>query len=53
MLRYVKNPDGSPATSGLLAGQEVTPYEGDPIYYNQVLPVYEVEWLETDKDFVM
>lgn len=42
-----------PGTEGLLAGEELTP--GFPQeYYNtynyQLIPVYEVEWIETDKD---
>ena len=46
---------GTPATDGLLAGEEVTPgYPGERyrIYNNSVIPVYEVEWIETDKKFV-
>ena len=46
---------GMPITDGLMAGTEVTP--GYPDYrdgiLHELLPVYEVEWLETDKDFVM
>ena len=47
---------GLPATDGIRAGEEVTP--GYPEYHwlrydNNVIPVYEVEWIETDKDFVM
>lgn len=54
---YVKlaNVDGYPATDGLLAGIETTtgyPKLEDQIR-NELLPVYEVEWLETDEDFVM
>lgn len=44
-----------PTSNGILAGVEVTP--GYPSEYNskyhELIPVYEVEWLETDKDFVM
>ena len=46
---------GTPATDGLLAGEEVTPgYPGERyrIYNNSVIPVYEVEWIETDKKFI-
>lgn len=46
---------GVPNTDGLQAGYEVTP--GYPTIQeglrNELIPVYEVEWLETDKDFVM
>lgn len=47
--------NGVPNTDGLQAGYEVTP--GFPTVQeglrNELIPVYEVEWLETDKDFVM
>ena len=47
---------GNPTTSGIRAGEEITP--GYPEHYwtrydNNIIPVYEVEWVETDKDFVM
>lgn len=46
---------GIPVTDGLMAGTEVTP--GYPDYrdgiLHELLPVYEVEWLETDENFVM
>lgn len=46
---------GIPNTDGIQAGVEVTP--GYPDSRNgtmhELIPVYEVEWLETDKDFVM
>lgn len=46
---------GIPVTDGLMAGTEVTP--GYPDYrdglLHELIPVYEVEWLETDKDFVV
>lgn len=46
---------GVPVTDGLQAGYEVTP--GYPAVQNnamtELIPVYEVEWIETDKDFVM
>lgn len=46
---------GIPNTDGVQAGVEVTP--GYPDSKNgmvhELIPVYEVEWLETDKDFVM
>ena len=48
--------NGLPATNGILAGQEVVPgYPTDFQFdrYAKFIPVYEVEWLETDKDFVM
>lgn len=56
-MRYVRlglNKEGIPVTDGLLAGVEVTP--GFPVNTTrdqELIPVYEVEWLETDDDFVM
>lgn len=46
---------GFPATNGLLAGTEVTPGYPDNTKgtLHELIPVYEVEWIETDKDFVM
>jgi len=45
---------GVPATDGILAGEEISPvYRGDVYYDNSLIPVYEVEWIETDKNFVM
>lgn len=46
---------GVPATDGIRAGEEVSP--GYPEEYwtkygNEIIPVYEVEWIETDKDFI-
>lgn len=56
-MYYVKMREhsGFPATDGLKAGTEVTPGYPDSEYgYTQeLIPVYEVEWLETDKDFIM
>lgn len=51
---YIKgNVAGS---DGILAGEEVV-VPGMPTFYNgsfsEYIPVYEVEWLETDADFVM
>ena len=47
------NQDGTPATDGIRAGEEVTPgYPGQHWYQRDLIPVYEVEWIETDKDFV-
>ena len=47
---------GRPLTDGIRAGEEVTP--GFPEqqwerYDNKIIPVYEVEWIETDKNFIM
>lgn len=55
-VRGVANSLGVPATDGIRAGEEVTP--GYPEqhwqrYNSSLIPVYEVEWVETDKDFVM
>lgn len=55
-VRSRNNCDGTPATDGIRAGEEVIPGypEGDGIDRQfHFIPVYEVEWLETDKDFVM
>ena len=46
----------SPASTGIRAGEEVRP--GYPSgeysrFNNRLIPVYEVEWIETDKDFIM
>ena len=46
---------GTPATDGIRAGEEVVPGYPEFHWYrfdNTVIPVYEVEWIETDKDFV-
>lgn len=55
-VRTVTGANGMLATDGIRAGEEITP--GYPErhrfrYDNTILPVYEVEWLETDKNFVM
>lgn len=57
-MYYVKmgtHNNGIPVTDGILAGVEVTP--GYPTEqgskFHQLIPVYEVEWIETDKDYVM
>lgn len=49
------NKEGVPATDGLKAGVEVTPGYPSQGYnmHSELIPVYEVEWLETDKNFVM
>ena len=49
--------EGMPATEGLRAGQEVSipgyPSNNQVRFNYRLIPVYEVEWLDTDKDFVM
>lgn len=57
-MYYVKlgvNKDGLPISNGLMAGTEVTP--GYPSTqqsrFNELIPVYEVEWIEVDKDNIM
>ena len=49
--------NGIPNTDGLQAGYEVTPGYPQQLreggFNSELIPVYEVEWLETDKDFVM
>jgi len=42
-----------PIGTGLRAGEEVTPGFPEERFDNNLIPVYEVEWVETDKDFVM
>ena len=46
---------GIPVTNGLQAGTEVTPGYPDNRdgILHELLPVYEVEWLETDENYVM
>lgn len=55
-VRSYSNGDGTPATDGLNAGKEIVPgYPTSPYntYRYKYIPVYEVEWIETDKDFTM
>lgn len=56
-MYYIKAVDNqcSPVTNGLQAGVEVTPGYPDSRIgsYQELIPVYEVEWIETDSDFVM
>lgn len=55
-IRSYTDGKGMPATPGLRAGEEPT-IPGYPETYNwynnRLIPVYEVEWIETDKDYVM
>lgn len=47
---------GIPSTDGIKAGKElVVPGYPNTTFgkWNDLIPVYEVEWLETDKDFIM
>ena len=55
-VRSLVDSCGNPLTDGIRAGEEVTP--GYPEYHwyrydNNIIPVYEVEWIETDDKFVM
>lgn len=54
-VRMETNEDGVPITNGILADIEVIP--GYPTEQSskshELIPVYEVEWIEVDKDFVM
>ena len=55
---YIRNYEhnGIPATAGLYAGEEVVPgypHTQEFSRSHNLIPVYEVEWLETDSDFVM
>ena len=55
-VRGVASSLGVPATDGIRAGEEVTsgyPEQHWQRYNSSLIPVYEVEWVETDKDFVM
>ena len=55
-VRGLASSCGVPATDGIRAGEEVTPGYPEQHWYrydNNLIPVYEVEWIETDKDFVM
>lgn len=55
-VRNLSNSCGQPATDGIMAGTEVTPGYPEQHWYkfdNTVIPVYEVEWIETDDKFVM
>ena len=57
-MYYIRSqaPSNLPSTDGLMAGIEVTPgYPNDIRYgkYHELIPVYEVQWTETDKDFKM
>lgn len=54
-VRSVNTALGTPATEGIRAGEEITPGYPEHHWYrydNNLIPVYEVEWIETDKDFV-
>lgn len=55
-VRSFSRSDGTPATDGLDAGKEIVPgYPTGPYntYNYKLIPVYEVEWIETDKNYVM
>ena len=47
--------NGLPVTDGIQAGTEITPGYPDNRdgIWHELVPVYEVEWLETDKNFIM
>ena len=54
-VRSVLNANGTPATDGIRAGEEITPGYPEQHWYrydNNLIPVYEVEWIETDKDYI-
>ena len=52
-VRSYSTSQGTPATDGIRAGEEVTlgPYYNHKPNF-ELIPVYEVEWIETDKDFI-
>ena len=52
-VRSYETAMGTPATDGIRAGEEVVPGYPEHYWYdNNLIPVYEVEWIETDKDFI-
>ena len=53
-IRTLEN-EGIPNTEGLKAGEEITPGypTNDQSKIHELIPVFEVEWIETDEDFVM
>ena len=55
-IRSFSDSNGTPMTDGLQAGREIVPgYPTGPYntYNYKLIPVYEVEWIETDKQPVM
>ena len=55
-VRSMVGADGLPVTDGILAGEEISPTFPEyrlNRYDNSIIPVYEVEWIETDKNFIM
>ena len=55
-IRSFSRGNGEPATDGINAGKEVVPgYPTGPYntYNYKLIPVYEVEWIETDSNFIM
>ena len=52
---YLAKGNNMPITNGIQAGYEVTPGYPDINrgMTKELIPVYEVEWLETDDDYVM
>ena len=53
-VRMHTNNNGVPTTTGILADIEVTPgYPQNNTGEQELIPVYEVEWLETDSDYKM
>lgn len=55
-IRSFNNGNGEPQTDGINAGKEIVPgYPTGPYntYNYKLIPVYEVEWIETDSNFVM
>lgn len=54
-VRSVTTSMGTPATDGIRAGEEITPGYPEQHWYrydNDLIPVYEVEWIETDNNFI-
>lgn len=54
-VRSYRGVNGTPSTNGIRAGEEVIPGYPvqDTIFNYNFIPVYEVEWLDVDKDGIM
>lgn len=54
-IRSYRGSNGTPSTNGIRAGEEVVPGYPvqDNVYNYNFIPVYEVEWIDVDKDNIM
>lgn len=50
---YIIRTQSNCITDGIRANEEVTPGFPIGVFNNYLIPVYEVEWIETDDDFIM